>query len=256
MDYHRIYREFIQDRREREPALDGYTERHHIVPRSLGGGDEPENLIALTPEDHFFAHLVLAKMHGGALWAPVALMSGGRMRDYRPIQSRRQHGWVMRAMARSKTREGAYQFDTRVHHLEHKDGRRWSGHQIDMAEQLGMSKSAACRLVNGKDGSANGWFIKGKRPVRRIGRTEGYVGDTHPMYRPEEIVFRHVDGRTFRGTQHDLHTVHGVAKSMACRLARGQFRCAKGWYVEGRPPAKTGRGAAWKVESATQYRLV
>ena len=69
MDYRRIYSEFIVDRRTKEPAVEGYTERHHIVPKSLGGTDEPANLIRLTAEDHFFAHLLLAKIHGGGMWA-------------------------------------------------------------------------------------------------------------------------------------------------------------------------------------------
>lgn len=77
MDYERIYREFIADRRAREVGLTGYTEKHHILPRSLGGGNEPENLIRLTAGDHFFAHLLLAKAHGGKLWYALnALMAG------------------------------------------------------------------------------------------------------------------------------------------------------------------------------------
>jgi hypothetical protein len=247
MNYIRIYEAFIKDRRAKEPTLTGYTERHHIKPRSLGGGNEPENLIDLTPEDHFFAHLLLAKVHGGQMWSPVAFMVGGSRKDYIPVVSRKAFGWVKRSLAKSKMRKGAYQFDTRRHHLEHKDGREWSGYQIDMADQLGMSKAAACRLVNGKDGSANGWFIKGRRPSGRMGRAEGYVGAAHPMYRAEIINFVHIDGRQFSGTQHDLHIKHGISKADACRLARGQFRCTKGWYVEGKPPAKTGRGAAYKI---------
>jgi hypothetical protein len=247
MDYVRLYEAFIKDRRAKEPTLTGYTEKHHILPRSLGGSDELGNLIDLTPEDHFFAHLMLAKIHGGNQWSPVALMSGGQMRDYRPIKSRRNHGWIMAAMAESKRREGAYQFDARVHHLEHKDGRKWSGYQIDMARDLGISKGAACRLVNGKDGSASGWFIQGKRPKGPMGRHEGFAGADHPMYRPEIIEFLHVDGRSFTGTQHGLHLEHGLSKADVCRLARGQHRCAKGWYVKGKPPAKIGRGAAYKI---------
>lgn len=246
MDYHRIYREFIKDRREKERGLSGYLERHHILPRSLGGLDGQDNIIALTPEDHFFAHLLLAKIHGGSQWAPVALMSGGQMRDYRPISSRRRHGWIMRAMAESKKRTGAYQFDRRIHRLEHRDGREWFGYQIDMAAQLGMSKAAACRLVSGKDGSANGWFVKGQRPTGRFGRYEGYSGDSHPMYRREVHHFRHVDGRELIGTQHDLYVTHGLARSMASRLVRGEFKTAKGWYLNGTKPAKVGRGAARK----------
>ena len=247
MDYIRIYEAFIKDRRAKEPTLTGYTERHHILPRRLGGGDEPDNLIALTAEDHFFAHLLLAKIYGGQMWSPVAFMVGGNRKDYRPIISRKAFGWVKRALAQSKMREGAYQFDSRIHHLEHRDGREWSGHQIDMAGQLGMSKGAACRLANEKDCSANGWFIKGKRPAGRFGRSEGYAGDTHPMYRAEIHDFRHMDGRAFVGTQHELHLVHGVSKSMACRLAKGQFATAKGWYILGNVLPKSGRGAAvWR----------
>lgn len=77
MDYHRIYAEFIKDRRIREPALTGYVERHHIVPRCMGGGNEVDNIIRLTAGDHFFAHLMLAKMHGGKLWYAVHALSNG-----------------------------------------------------------------------------------------------------------------------------------------------------------------------------------
>jgi hypothetical protein len=244
VDYHRIYFDFIKDRRSKEPGLTGYTEKHHILPRSMGGGDEMENLISLTPEDHFFAHLLLAKAHGGKMWAPVAFMVGGSRKDYRPVTSRERYGWVKRALSRSKSRQGAYQFDGNVYRLEHADGREWQGHQADMPA-LGVSRASACRLVNGKDKSANGWFFEGKRP-QVMGRSEGFSGAEHPMFRAEIFHFRHVDGTEFRGTQHDLHLVHGVSKSMACRLARGQFRTAKGWYVDGTKPAKVGRGAARK----------
>lgn len=40
-----------------------YYERHHIVPRSMGGSDESSNLILLTGREHYIAHLLLWKMH-------------------------------------------------------------------------------------------------------------------------------------------------------------------------------------------------
>ena len=36
-----------------------YTERHHIIPRSMGGTDDESNLILLTVEEHFVAHDLL-----------------------------------------------------------------------------------------------------------------------------------------------------------------------------------------------------
>jgi hypothetical protein len=49
-----------------------------INPRSLGGGDEPENLIALTAGDHLRAHILLAKIYGGKQWAAVLYITGSR----------------------------------------------------------------------------------------------------------------------------------------------------------------------------------
>ena len=48
MNYAKIYSDFIADRRAKEADLlasGEYSENHHILPRSLGGGDEAENLI-------------------------------------------------------------------------------------------------------------------------------------------------------------------------------------------------------------------
>lgn len=80
MNYERIYCEFIADRRAKEAALLAsgvYVERHHILPKSLGGSNHPSNLIALTAGDHFFAHLCLAKWLGEEQWLSVHSMSFG-----------------------------------------------------------------------------------------------------------------------------------------------------------------------------------
>ena len=85
MNYKRIYKEFIADRRKKQKALKAsgeYYETHHIKPRSLGGSDHARNLITLTAGDHYFAHLCLAKIHGGMEWFAVKVMAdlatGGR----------------------------------------------------------------------------------------------------------------------------------------------------------------------------------
>lgn len=50
-----IQKRSITDRRRR-------GETHHILPRSLGGGDEPENLVRLSGHDHAWCHWLLTKM--------------------------------------------------------------------------------------------------------------------------------------------------------------------------------------------------
>lgn len=50
--------------------LDSYTEKHHIIPESLGGLDTPENLTTLTAREHFICHWLLTKIYkdGEAYW--------------------------------------------------------------------------------------------------------------------------------------------------------------------------------------------
>lgn len=55
------------------------THKHHIIPKHMGGTDEPSNLIQLTPEEHAEAHRKLYEEHGH--WQDYAAWQGlsGRM---------------------------------------------------------------------------------------------------------------------------------------------------------------------------------
>ena len=62
MNYLRIYNELITRAKLRSTITP--CEIHHILPRSMGGSDDPENLVALTPREHFIAHKLLWKING------------------------------------------------------------------------------------------------------------------------------------------------------------------------------------------------
>jgi hypothetical protein len=95
MNYARIYDEFIANRRGRNPQP---AERHHIVPRCIGGNNAAENLILLSSEDHFFAHLLLAKIFGGKLNDCAWLMTG-KLHPARGRVAREKYGWLRRKFA-------------------------------------------------------------------------------------------------------------------------------------------------------------
>ena len=46
---------------KRRISIGGYVETHHIIPRSLGGDNSKDNLVKLTPKEHFICHLLLTK---------------------------------------------------------------------------------------------------------------------------------------------------------------------------------------------------
>ena len=91
MNYQRIYDQLIDRARNRVP--DGYVERHHVIPRCMGGSDEADNLVALYPEEHFLAHVLLVKIHPEERNLIIAVQ-----KMCQPIKSgrnkRKLYGWL------------------------------------------------------------------------------------------------------------------------------------------------------------------
>ncbi len=63
--YTRWYYSIITNAQTRSLPLDVYTEKHHVIPKSLGGNNLKSNLVALTAKEHFICHLLLPKMLTG-----------------------------------------------------------------------------------------------------------------------------------------------------------------------------------------------
>jgi hypothetical protein len=49
-------------RQDRQKGDGGVYERHHVIPKSLGGSNDKRNLVLLTPREHYICHLLLPKM--------------------------------------------------------------------------------------------------------------------------------------------------------------------------------------------------
>jgi hypothetical protein len=63
MNYAKLYNRIIENRLNN--PYKGYTEKHHIVPVSLGGSNSKDNLVRLTAREHFVCHWILIKMYKG-----------------------------------------------------------------------------------------------------------------------------------------------------------------------------------------------
>ena len=58
--YTRCYFSIIE--RAKSRILDCYVEKHHIIPKSLGGNNRKDNIVSLTAREHFICHWLLTKM--------------------------------------------------------------------------------------------------------------------------------------------------------------------------------------------------
>lgn len=61
MDYKKIYNTIVETAKHR--INDGYVEKHHIIPRCMGGTDDSTNIVALTAREHFVCHQLLVKIY-------------------------------------------------------------------------------------------------------------------------------------------------------------------------------------------------
>jgi hypothetical protein len=93
MNYKKIYDDLCYGNKSR--IIDGYTETHHIIPRCMGGTDDPSNLVKLTPEEHYIAHQLLVKIYpkNKSLVNAANLMASTR-------PSNKLYGWLRRRLAK------------------------------------------------------------------------------------------------------------------------------------------------------------
>lgn len=114
MNYFLAYQRLIAKAKARV-CPNGYVERHHILPRALGGSDDSTNLVALTAREHFVAHVLLAKIHGGNMWQAVVLMSGGKYCNNRLFEIARRTSSYEREKSIKQKRMTDPSFDAYMH---------------------------------------------------------------------------------------------------------------------------------------------
>ena len=63
MNKYKKWHEAIISNRQLNPLIDGYIEKHHIIPKSLGGTNNSENFVSLNAKEHFVCHYLLTKIY-------------------------------------------------------------------------------------------------------------------------------------------------------------------------------------------------
>lgn len=75
MDYQKHY-ELLIEKYGSKSKPEGYSERHHIIPKCLGGSNALDNLVYLSAEAHYIAHQMLVKInpdHYGLSYAAIMM---------------------------------------------------------------------------------------------------------------------------------------------------------------------------------------
>ena len=85
MNYQKLYDDIIlKGQNAARSKKTGYYEEHHILPKCLGGLNTKDNLVLLTPREHFIVHFVLWKIHKTRkLRDPILFFMGAGIRTSR-----------------------------------------------------------------------------------------------------------------------------------------------------------------------------
>ncbi len=105
MNYEKIYERIVD--RAKVRRLEGYYEVHHVIPRCMGGDNSKENLVDLTPEEHYLCHLLLVKMNPKnrrLAYAAVAMT----MSNEHHVRSNKCYGWLRRKLSESLQKKVAH----------------------------------------------------------------------------------------------------------------------------------------------------
>ena len=217
--YSQIYYSIVERAKSREKI--GYTETHHILPRSMGGSNEQSNLVELTAREHYICHLLLPKITDGEnrykMIYAYTIMSG------RKIYGSRKYAFYREEYAKinSKMRSG--------------EGNGMWG--VDRSGELNTFYGKQHTAETKRKISAGQKRRKLERPesFKAYERTDNHrkaVGN-NTKSRAIRYTFKHPDHGEFYGTTGDLANAYNFSRtSEAYKLVKGEYKSYKGWVLD------------------------
>ena len=146
MNYLHIYWSIIHNRLHNK--VDGYVEHHHIVPKSEGGDDSPDNIVALTAREHYICHLLLAKIYN----------------DYKMYCA------VVYMQCKTKLQKRDFKFNSRLYEQIRKDFsiKNSEAHKGKSTWNKGIPQSEEAKKKNSEAHKGKPSYLKGKHLTEEV----------------------------------------------------------------------------------------
>ena len=184
--YKKWYDNIIENARKKPHT--GYVEKHHIIPRCMGGTNDKENLVRLTAREHFVCHWLLTKCVENTFYKKKMLNAIGKFVQCNRLQERnltsRQYEVARKAISKANMNR-VYTEETRKKMSEKNLGRTpWNKGKKGLQKYSNESKEKLKKLYTGKSfeeryGKENGENIKKKIAETKTGKPSGMLGKTH-----------------------------------------------------------------------------
>lgn len=170
-----VNRSFSENRSRKDSRI---YEHHHIIPKSCGGSDEPNNLVLLTPKEHYICHRLLPKMvksklhYEKMIYALWCMINGSKGYRISPNGKIYQQVREEQSKIRSKRMKGkGNHFYGKTHSDEFK---KWISENNPAKREETKEKMRGPRPGYLPHNHYNGWDDETKQKLR-----EANLGKTH-----------------------------------------------------------------------------
>ena len=235
--YTKWYYDIINNALSRE--IDTYTEKHHIIPRCLGGKNNKENLVRLTAREHFICHRLLVKMadnkkHQYQLWNAFSCMlyrENGNQERYtissREFDNIKKIGASIKSARFSGENNPQYGKKGPLSHLY---GKNQSQEHKNNRLKSFMSKDQSRTLESRKKQSASTKNVP-KKEEHKKNISLGLLGNQNNLDKTIYIWLNTQDKSVIKMTRREFSKFVGCKEHTAAALIKDQQKCHKYWIV-------------------------
>lgn len=223
MNYQKIYTNLIN--RASSRVSKGYVEKHHIVPRCLGGTDAKENIVNLYPEEHYLAHLLLCKLNKSnskLLYAAMNMTSGSMINNGK--RNNKAYGWLRRQYAESMS--GDNNPARRIPGLQKEAAKKRVGQKRSEETKVRMSAAQKGRTFTEETKQKMSIAAKNKPPIsletreKLSAKSKGRVGPWAGKKQPADVVAKRAEANRGRKDTKEVK----LKKSIAAKAREAKKR--------------------------------